>query len=61
MADDDSKIAAREALYTHIVSTLGEAENVLGAAQRASAIKDLAIAYRLLAGGTQPGSSLVSG
>ena len=55
-----SQTDAKEALFTHIVEALEEAKTDLVAGSRAEAIKDLALAYRLTAGGTQPGSAVLS-
>lgn len=51
---------AGEAIFDHIVEALAEAKTDCGAAARAEAIKNLAVAYRLVAGGPQPGGSVVS-
>lgn len=54
-----AKTEAQNALYDHIVESLEEVKTNCGSALRASAIKDLAMAYRLVSGGPQAGTSVV--
>lgn len=51
---------AKEAIFSHIVESLAEVRATCEGATRATAIKDLALAYRLTAGGTQPGSAVLT-
>ncbi|WP_158544481.1 hypothetical protein [Blastococcus sp. TBT05-19] len=51
---------AKDAIFNHIVEALEEAKETLAASARAEAIKELALAYRLTSGGTQPGSAVLT-
>jgi hypothetical protein len=57
-----SKSSAQEALFDEVerqTKEIAEARN-LNILNQAAALKDLAAAYRLTAGGAQPGSSVIS-
>lgn len=60
MAAVADKTEAQNAIFTHIVEGLEQASRECGGAARAEAIKNLALAYRLAAGGTQPGSAVLT-
>jgi hypothetical protein len=53
-----TKSDAQEAIYAGISRIAGIIEHVPANAQ-ATIVRDLAVAYRLAAGGTQPGSGIV--
>lgn len=58
MADQSS---TRTALYGAITTEIGNLSKINSTAGRARALADLAIAYRYVAGGPQPGSASATG
>ncbi len=58
MSAADEQVKARIAIYKAITETVEESKE-FGASVRAGILRDVAYAYRLASGGTQPGSIVV--
>ena len=59
-ADDQVELEARDAIFREITRVAGELDSHKNVLTESAVIRDLALAYRLAAGGPPPGGSLIA-